>query len=267
MLNSLLPLLVSVHNLTPCLETILAQANFETIGLVHLNKTSDLVDNIHQQLIRNTNHAWMRFNMDDTLGLKHRMLKDNNFKNIFLVYFLDEYVDWMYVFRFIRLSKLDYRSNHIYIVNEYPTFEDISDMGRYISSYKTFYNSVTMFWNATGDGSGLEMYTFSFLGDSIVTRIPITNDQCDDDIYTKMFPNKLLNFHGTGIKVFAQSEPPRIVKTAAMVNGRREYNVGGHDVLIAEVVCKHLNARMQFKLMMMLVFLTGPFQYEATMSK
>lgn len=268
MLSNTLPLLVLMQNLTICLEAILEKAQFETVALVHLNTTVDMADNIHQQLMSDTNYAWMRFYMsaDNSTTEQSHLLEGHLYKNIFFIYILDEFVDWVLIYKFIILTKFNFRENHIYIVNKYPSNEHIREVVKQ-AFVRHFFKSVALFWNSSGHGSGLEAYTFNGFQSNSMIKIPIVNDQCGGDIYNQMFPDKLHKLDGRNLSIYGQTEPPKIVRTVAMVNGQYEYGLGGHDVLITDAVVRQLNATPRFNLVSYLLIMVTAIKYEDDISK
>ena len=67
--------------------------------------------------------------------------------------------------------------------------------------------------------------------------------------------------------IFGHAEPPRIVKTVSMANGQYEYSLGGHDVLINDVIAKHLNATAQYKVVLVIVYRVNTTGYVIFESK
>lgn len=268
MLNKMLPVLASLHNVTICLEKILDKAQYDSVALIHLNTTVDYADKIYEQLVNDTDRAWMRFNMDNNVTLQNQLMKNNLLSNIFFVYALDRFSDFQKIYDFIILTRLNHRSNQIYIVNQYPTFEELNQIGN-LTFYRQFYNCGVLFWNSSGNGTGIEAYTFNGFQKKFIIKIPVVNDQCRNYIYNQIFFKKEANFHGSNLTIYGQTEPPRILKTAALVNGQYEYGIGGHDVLITEVISKQLNASAKYKLTLVLLHLIKPGTggYESSISK
>lgn len=255
MLSHIFPLLASMHNVTICLERILEKAQFDSLALIHSNTTVDIADNIHAQLANDTNYAWMRFNMDNNATLKNDLMKNNFLNNIFFVYVLDDILDWQYVYEFFILTELEQRKNQIYIVNQYPTLHSLIRVG-YSTFMNQYNNCGVLFWNSSGHGTGIEAYTFNGFRQDFIIKIPVVNDQCSNNIYDQIFFDKTLSFYGSNLTIYGQTEPPRIVKTMALVNEQDERSIGGHDVLIIDAISKHLNASAKFNLIYAVLYLT-----------
>lgn len=253
MLGNIFPVLVSMHNVTICLEKILDKAQFNSVALIHLNTTVDFADKIYEQLVNGTDYAWMRFNMDNNATFENHLMKNNLLNNIFYVYALDHIIDWVKIYNFIVLTKLNQRENQIYIVNHYPTLEVLKHIGRR-TFIQQFYNCGVLFWNSSGNGTGIKAYTFNGFVSNVIINIPVVNDKCSNDIYDRIFFEKETNFHGANLTIYGQTEPPRIVKTVTMVNGQNEYSIGGSDVLITEAISKQLNAAVKYKLVLLVVY-------------
>lgn len=268
-LTNLFPVFASLRNLTICLESILSLSKLNTVALVHANTTIDVADIVHGHLMRYTkytNYTWFRFDMmSDNATLNIPLMQDRFLKNIFFIYFLDEFTDWINIYNFIVISKFNHRDNQINIVNKHMRSSDISAIGD-VTVKRHFYNAATLFWNVSGSDSELEAYTFNVFGNR-VSKIPILNYQCNESVYRQMFPDKLVNFHGANVTVYGQSEPPKIVKTVAMNNGKHEYSVSGSDVLIADTIFKLLNATMRFNLVLMTIYMRAAHYYEEIESK
>lgn len=260
MLGNLLPVLVSMHNVTICLEKILDKAQFDSVALIHLNTTVDFADKIYEQLSNDTDYAWMLFNMDNNATLENHLMKNNLQNNIFFVYALDHLKDWITIRNFIISTKLNHRQNQIYIVNHYPTLDLLQLFGN-LTFHLQFFNFGVLFWNASGNGTGIEAYTFNGFLEKIIIQIPVVNDQCSNDIYDRIFFEKETNFYGYHLTLFGETEPPRIVRTRGMSNGQYEYSIGGHDVLIIDVVAKHLNATTKYKLLSEIMYMHDIKQY------
>lgn len=235
-----------------CLQKILDKAHFDTVILVHLNSTTDVADIVHKHLSIESNFIWIKYNMDHGARLQNQLLDGDILNKIFAIYVLDVLTDCYSVAQFVSESDYRFDHNHMYIVSQYST-EHLIYATRNIFHW-TLYNYGILFWNMFDKHSTLAVYSTNGF-ERIVYRIATyINGQCTDDIYSQIFYNKLLNFHGRELTVYGETDPPKIVRTAQIVNGRHEISLGGYNVLIIETIVNHLNATANYKLMMLVYY-------------
>lgn len=235
-----------------CFVKILDKAQFDTVVLLHLNTTTDVADNIYTELSTNKSLVWILFNMDNSATLQNQVHKVDTLTKIFSVYVLDVLLDWQRVYDFTISSHLDHRNNHMYVVNKFTSADQLIAVG--LSAFRSsFYNCGFLFWNATGQNSELQIFTANGFVRTIY-KMKIFNGRCSDNIYDQIFYNKLLNFHGHNLTMYGQTDPPKIVRTTALVNGQYAISLGGHNVLIADTIANHLNVTVRYKLMLRIYF-------------
>lgn len=255
MINIFFPLLVSLNNVTFCLEKIIEKANFESLALVHTHKTVDMAETIYAKLVKDSNYVWMRFDMTNNQTLHNQpLLRGKLFRRIFFVFLIDNIYEWVYVYTFILATHFDQKENQIYIVNKIPTAQALSLVAN-ATFNNQFYNCGALFWNTSGHGTGMKAYTFNGFLQNRIVPIPLIDDKCSNNIYNQIFFDKTINMYGTNLTIYGQTEPPRVVRTSAMVNGQYEYSISGQDVLITDAMSKTLNASVKYKIMSKTLYL------------
>lgn len=241
-----LPVLASLQNIAFCLDSVFSKAQFDTLALVHLNTTADEAQHIHELLTESTHYAWIRYDMTNASSVKRPSLSEW-LTNLFFLFIVDDFMDG---YKFFIQTKFSYRDKIIFVLNKYPKDELVRRNGTdHLLTH--LFNAATLFWNANGDGTGLEMYRFNGLQEQFL-KIPLSDDEyCGSDIHDKLFPpdEGLFNLYGAEMKIYGQTDPPRLARTVAMINGKYEDGIGGYDLLIAQTIFKYLNATPKFHLM------------------
>lgn len=96
---------VLLATFSDCFSTILKNSEFQTVGLVNTNQSSDLASDLHREIASKTNFAWKIYNMD--MALEHNNLKAEPKEKMFLIFVLKHLApqEFNQTFHFLRQTR------------------------------------------------------------------------------------------------------------------------------------------------------------------
>lgn len=227
-----------------CFTNILLTSDFQTVALVYTNKSTDQASDLYKEISYQTNFAWKVYNLDTIgkMGPHKRFIHEKMFQ----IFVLDSFAEIRGVYYFLKRTGFTlYDEKAIVLMNQKPSTHLINDFIRFSCLEMEFFNLAFIFWK-----NPIEFYMCSGLDYKIILTT-VQNSTCSNDISELLYYDKMIDMQGMSIKVAAIPHLPGIVRTV----GRNENNeiirdIGGLDIMIADVIDKLLNVTLKYYVLM-----------------